>query len=238
MAHCCLCNRPVERWRPHPGAAARSLFMQRMQTVGSDLSVFWCPHCGCNDRDRHLWLFMNALGLPEQLPGWRVLHLAPEQALEPRIAACSPVSYVRGDLYPQRADLLRIDAQALQFGDASFDLLIANHLLEHVHDLPRVLSEFRRVLRPGGLLLAQTPYSACLKHSFELHEPPEPEFARMFFGQEDHVRLFGADIATHFQAAGFEGELLPHEVVLPGVAAAEAGVNAREPFFVFTRPAA
>ena len=49
-----------------------------------------------------------------------------------------------------------VDAQALPFGNASFDLVVANHMLYHVPDRPRAFAEIRRVLRPGGRFCAAT----------------------------------------------------------------------------------
>lgn len=210
--------------------------MKLMQTVGSDMTHYQCPACGCNDRDRHLWLFFEALSLPAQLRDASVLHLAPERLLEPLIAACGPARYVRGDLFPTHPDHVRVDAQAMPFADGEFDLIIGNHLLEHVADPVQVLAEFQRCLRPGGLLVAQTPYSPLLKKTFELKAFPGQAFATMFYGQDDHVRLFADDIVDLFRAAGFEGDLLPHDAVLPQVDALQAGVNEREPFFVFNKP--
>jgi SAM-dependent methyltransferase len=48
------------------------------------------------------------------------------------------------------------DAQSIPFADATFDAIIANHMLYHVPDLPRALAEFQRVLKPGGKLFAAT----------------------------------------------------------------------------------
>lgn len=238
MPTCTVCRQPVAAWKPHPNQHTRSAFMQRMQTVGSDLAVFECPSCGCTDRDRHLWLYLQAMGMPAQLRGARVLHLAPEARLEPLIEACGPAEYVRGDLHPQRPHHQRLDAQALPFADGAFDLIICNHVLEHVHQPAAVLREFRRVLADGGMLIAQTPYSPLLKHTFELTELPDAEFAALFFGQNDHVRLFGEDIASHFHEAGFAGQLYPHAALLPDVDAAQAGINPLEPLFAFHRNAA
>ena len=66
---------------------------------------------------------------------------------------------------------LRIaDVQALPFADASFDAAIANHMLYHVPDRAKALSELRRVLRPGGRLFATTyPWT----HLVEIREALE-----------------------------------------------------------------
>jgi SAM-dependent methyltransferase len=236
MAFCCLCEQPVSRWLPHPQAAQRSAFMSMMETVGSDLSVFSCPHCHSTDRDRHLWLYMNAAELPAQIAGASVLHLAPELHIERRIEQCQPGRYVRGDLVPSRPNQLCVDVEAMQFEDNSFDLILCNHVLEHVGQPLQALRELRRCLKPGGVLIAQTPYSPLLKRAMELSFSPPPQaFASLFFGQADHVRLFGADIADYFAEAGLEGALLPHEALLEGFDAAEFGCNAREPFFGFSK---
>ncbi len=237
MAFCCICETSVDAWLPYPNRAERSPFMITMGTVGSDLSVYACPNCGCNDRDRHLWMYMSAAGLPEQLAGQRLLHLAPEQSLEPRLRACNPSHYVRGDLFPARAGITRVDAEAMPFEDGSFDLIIANHLLEHVAHPERALAEFARCLAPGGMLIAQTPYAPKLKHTFEMDTAPTQDFARLYYGQVDHVRLFGGDIGRLFNAAGLAGAPLPHEQLLGEFDPLEFGCNRHEPFFAFSKPA-
>lgn len=50
----------------------------------------------------------------------------------------------------------QVDAQTIPLADATFDAVIANHMLYHVPDLPQALREIRRVLRPGGRLYAAT----------------------------------------------------------------------------------
>lgn len=236
MPYCCICDRDVAAWLPHPHIQARSEFMKLMQAVGSDLSLYQCPSCGCNDRDRHIWLYLNKIGVIERLEGASVLHIAPELALEPKLAACGLGEYVRGDLMPNRPGVEQVNVEAMPFQDERFDLIICNHVLEHVASPERALAEFRRCLKPRGVLIAQTPYSPVLKHTFELNVAVDVEFASLFYGQDDHVRLFGSDIASYFHQAGLQGELLPHETLLPDVDAQAYGCNVREPLFFFSKP--
>ena len=49
-----------------------------------------------------------------------------------------------------------IDALAISFPESFFDAVIANHILYHVSDLSRTLTEIKRVLKPGGCLYAAT----------------------------------------------------------------------------------
>ena len=60
-----------------------------------------------------------------------------------------------------------VDAQSIPFADASFDIVIANHMLYHVPDRPRAIAEIRRVLRPDGRFYAATN---GLGHMRELRE--------------------------------------------------------------------
>ncbi|MTD32875.1 class I SAM-dependent methyltransferase [Paludibacterium denitrificans] len=235
MAHCFICNQAVAAWIPHQSISQRSEFSIMMRAVGSDLRVYQCPSCGCNDRDRHVWLYMNATGVVNEIPNLRILHIAPEPHLELLIQQLTPAAYIAGDLYPKKPDHQQLDVQALPFDDESFDLVICNHVLEHVSTPIQALTEFHRCLGPNGILIAQTPYSPFLKNTFEVNETVSPAFARLFFGQEDHVRLFGSDITAYFAQAGFKGELLDHDLILKGVDAEAFGVNQQEPFFVFTK---
>ncbi len=49
-----------------------------------------------------------------------------------------------------------IDAQSIPFEDETFDAVIANHMLYHVPDRPKAIAEIKRVLKPGGRLIATT----------------------------------------------------------------------------------
>ena len=60
-------------------------------------------------------------------------------------------------------DCLKIDEHRLPFEDNSFDVLTSWHVIEHVDDVNVTLAEWFRVLRPGGILVLETPDSQCLK---------------------------------------------------------------------------
>jgi ubiquinone/menaquinone biosynthesis C-methylase UbiE len=102
-------------------------------------------------------------------PGWRLTltDFSPGMVDEARA--------VLGD----RAVYAVADVQELPFAAASFDAVIANHMLFHVGDRPRALGELARVLRPGGTFRATT---IGLDHLRELRElvppPPDSQWAR------------------------------------------------------------
>lgn len=126
---------------------------------------------------------------------------------------------------------------AMPFDDQSFDLVIANHVLEHVADDKKALAEMFRVLRVGGHAILQTPYSPRLAHTWQ-DEGIDTDDARLVaFGQEDHVRLYGKDIFERFASARFEPLIGYHDELLSNVDPAYSGVNALEPFFLFRRGA-
>lgn len=61
------------------------------------------------------------------------------------------------DLEEQVFPVRGYDGHTLPFPDARFDIVMSSNVLEHVHDLSRVLSELARVLKPGGLMLHILP---------------------------------------------------------------------------------
>ena len=57
----------------------------------------------------------------------------------------------------EKISFQQIDIQSISFPDESFDIVIANHMLYHIPDLSKALSEVRRVLRTGGKFYSSTP---------------------------------------------------------------------------------
>jgi SAM-dependent methyltransferase len=233
---CVFCQKEVEAWLPFRiRASDLSAFLIRVDTNGSNVERFLCPYCSSIDRERHLRLFLERLRIMETIRGGSVLHMAPEARLPEYIESFDVSPYVRGDLSPSDNSVQRIDLQQIPFPDETFDLVICNHVLEHVEDPAAALVEMRRVLKPGGRAICQTPFARRLTNTLEDPLLQSADDRLFFYGQEDHLRLFGSDIEQLIRGAGFTGRLVPHGEILPDVDPELLGVNEKEPFFDFVR---
>lgn len=232
--HCALCGHHVWRFMPYRnGSRGVTPLMHALDVVGSDVDHFECPRCGSHDRERHLMLYLRASGLLEWIKGKSILHFAPEKRLPRWLQEAGPASYTACDLYPQSAQVRRVDMLDIDIASGSIDLVIANHVLEHVADDGKALSELFRILAPGGYAVLQTPYSRKL-HTTWSDPGIDSDQARLHaHGQEDHVRLFGRDIFQRITATGFQSQVRRHEELLPETDPRTAGVNPDEPFFLF-----
>jgi 2-polyprenyl-3-methyl-5-hydroxy-6-metoxy-1,4-benzoquinol methylase len=114
--------------------------------------------------------------------------------------------------------------EPLPFDEASFDVVVAGELLEHVRDPARLVAEARRVLRPGGQLVASVPNAFRLKNRlrFLLGRKPEedPTHLHMFSPAEVRALLNGFDDPQlHFIAGRFvplHGRLFANDIVFAG----------------------
>jgi SAM-dependent methyltransferase len=232
--HCVFCNLDAAAWLPFQFTEDDfSPFLMKVGITGSNLRRFYCPHCRSIDRERHLKLYMDRLQLWDCCKG-SLLHMAPEAAFAGAIHQHQPSRYVVGDLQPRHALEEKIDMEAIPYPDATFDVVICNHVLEHVNRPGIALSEARRILRHGGRLICQTPFARRLSTTLEDPLLQSEDDRWFFYAQHNHLRLFGLDIEQLIRRAGFVGSLRAHSEVLPDVDPEELGVNEFEPFFDFT----
>ena len=236
---CYACNKRVGRFLPYRGGWKNvPPLIKVLDVIGSDVENFSCPRCGAHDRERHLLMYFDRAGMWKKIEGANVLHFAPERILAARISSARPARYVKADLFPAAAGVTREDITRLSFGDCTFGVVIANHVLEHVADDGAAMKEIFRVLEPGGLAVLQTPYSDKLTRTFEDEGIRDEEARLQAFGQEDHVRLYGRDLFSRLRSAGFVSKVLDHDAALKDYGESLYGVNRREPFICMERPAA
>ncbi|QJD92449.1 methyltransferase domain-containing protein [Duganella dendranthematis] len=219
----------------HQGYAALSPLQKAVQLVGSDLDNFGCPHCGSTDRERHLFIYLSQPGLLQRIAGGKVLHFAPERYLRLLVQQQQPQEHILADMYPNSAEIQKIDMLDIGFPDNHFDLVIANHVLEHVHDYQQAVRELTRVLKPGGRAILQTPYSSILPSTIVEESTSSVVTREMLFGQSDHVRLYGTDIFTIIASAGLKYIGGNHQTLGIEVDAGQLGINPAEPFFLYEK---
>jgi len=176
-----------------------------------------CTKCSSVERHRLLWLALHPGGR-FVLAGKDVLHFAPEAFM--RTAAAHMRSYTTADFLPWRGVDLKIDICNIGGPDRSYDVVMANHVLEHVADDNKAMREVRRVLRPSGLFIVTVPQAPGWEHTFEDPAIISPADRTAYFEQWDHVRLYGRDIGDRLRNAGFHVDTFqasPHDEVRHGL---------------------
>lgn len=157
-----------------------------------------CPVCGSLPRHRILvhWCEQHIRCLQES----RILYFAQERGIAFWMRE-KGISCETADLY-QPSDL-QIDVQNTGLPDAVYDVIICNHVLEHVADYQAALQELKRILRPGGILICSFPMDIEVSLLEEEEDELSVEERIRRFGQFDHRRVFGVNAHTLLEAEGF-----------------------------------
>jgi SAM-dependent methyltransferase len=160
-----------------------------------------CPGCGSRERHRllHLWV---TEGGGDRLAGQRILHFAPEKWLMRRMRD-NPL-YETADLVQAGIDhKVEITDTKLP---ASYDVVIANHVLEHIADDRAAMRELFRLLKPGGCALLTAPVNVTRWATYGNPAITSGAERQAHFGAPDHVRYYGLDFSDRLREAGFRVE--------------------------------
>jgi methyltransferase family protein len=169
-----------------------------------------CWQCGALERHRQIALVLRQH--PALLvPGLRVLHIAPERPIRGLLEKSQPSEYLTADLKDPAVDL-NFDLTAIPLPDRSFDVVMCNHVMEHVPDDRAALREIARVLADSGWALLMTPIVVDV--TVEDPSITDPGDRLRAFGQRDHVRRYGWDYVERLREAGLSPEVIRLERVL------------------------
>jgi len=173
----------------------------------------FCPGTLSLERHRLLWLYLDreTSFLNDSL---KVLHVAPEQVFYQKFKSFSHWKYTTTDLHSPLADV-KADICALPFEDNSYDLILCNHVLEHIPNDRKAMSELYRVLKKGGTLIAQVPLDENRTTTFEDNSITDRKERTKVFGQYDHVRVYGKDYLEFLDQTGFSSKFIAYTEKLP-----------------------
>ena len=155
------------------------------------------------ERHRLLWLYLtNETNFFTSKK--KVLHMAPEQCFLSRFKKLNH-EYITADIDSPIADV-KADIVNLPFTDNSFDVVLCNHVLEHIQDDTKAMKELFRVMKKGGMGVFQVPQDLNRDVTFEDNSITDPKERAKIFGQYDHVRVYGRDYFDKLRSVGFKVE--------------------------------
>jgi SAM-dependent methyltransferase len=170
------------------------------------------------ERHRLLWLYLKSetdFFNMKSTSGaaLKVLHFAPEQAFYKRFRNLKHLDYTTTDLLSPLADV-KADICNLPFEDNSYDIILCNHVLEHIPDDTKAMQELYRVLKVGGMGIFQIPQDLGRETTFEDDSITDKKERAAIFGQYDHVRIYGRDYFDKLRSIGFAVEEVDYTSVL------------------------
>lgn len=160
-----------------------------------------CPICGSLERHRLLQIYLEnkTTFFKDRL---RVLDVAPIPSFQRRCKSLRNLKYVSADIKSPIA-MLKFDITNIPLKEGRFDCMLCYHVLEHVPDDRKAMRELFRVLKPGGWAIMQSPIDYKRHKTFEDPHITSPVDRELYFGQSDHVRMYGKDYRGRLQDAGF-----------------------------------
>jgi SAM-dependent methyltransferase len=219
---CSVCDSPVIRFNPLPPDHITHNFRYSAdQSEMCNAANYSCPLCGAADRERlyalYLREYFQSLAGAPNASARKFIDFAPSPPLSSfikRLITDSPClfSYRTADLFREGVDD-KVDLMDLNlYEDESVDFFICSHILEHVPDDKKALSELQRILKRGGQGIVVVPIALA---ALEIDEDPtltDPAERWRRFGQDDHVRLYSkAGFLERVAQAGFQVRQLGQE---------------------------
>lgn len=165
-----------------------------------------CPNCESVERHRLQWYFMkkNTNLNDREL---NVLHFAPEKGIKNNLMVMKNIKYVTTDLFDE-STMLQTDITNMPFKEGTFDVVLCNHVLEHIIDDIKAMNELYRILKKDGWAILQVPIDYNKSRTYEDATIISPDQRLKYFMQKDHVRIYGKDYSERLKSVGFKLEVL------------------------------
>lgn len=161
-----------------------------------------CPKCGSVERQRILWKYISEKSELKDKPHLNILHFAPEESLAKKLKQYFK-NYKTSDFGTNKSDF-NFDLMAVNCQDNTWDCVICFHVLEHVENDIRGMKEIYRILKQGGQAFIQIPIWPSESHpTYENPLITDSRDRKINYGQEDHLRIYGLDVADRLKSAGF-----------------------------------
>jgi|TARA_B100001113_G_scaffold342915_1_gene329654 SAM-dependent methyltransferase len=165
-----------------------------------------CTNCLSLERHRLIYLYLEKETSIFKKKT-KLLHIAPEACLINIFKRFDNIEYITADLNSPLADI-KMDIHNMPFKEKSFDLILCNHVLEHVENDIKALEEIKRVLKMDGIGIVQVPfYNPIPKETLEDKSVTSKKERELLYGQSDHVRKYGKDYRKRLESTGLKTKL-------------------------------
>ncbi|MDG2226108.1 MAG: methyltransferase domain-containing protein [Flavobacteriales bacterium] len=173
-----------------------------------------CPYDLTLERHRLMWVYLKNKSNFFTAEKLKVMHIAPEQCFYSGFKKQNNLEYTTGDLLSPLADI-HFDLHKIPIQDNQYDVIFCNHVLEHVEDDHKCMTELHRIMNSGGWGIFQVPIDTTRSETYQDASIVSPEEREKHFWQYDHVRLYGLDYPKKLEAAGFEVEIYDYHKDMP-----------------------
>ena len=190
-----------------------------------------CTNCLSLERHRLIYLFLKRETSIFK-KNIKLLHIAPEACLIDIFKNSNNIDYITADLDSPLADV-KMDIHNMPFDDNSFDFIMCNHVLEHVENDIKALSEIKRVLKKGGRAIVQVPfYHPIPDKTIEDKSITSKADREKVYGQDDHIRKYGKDYEKRLKKVGLKTKVIDQNKFLSNSEQKKYGLDLTESLYI------